>query len=64
VGEPVELSEFNSLQAALEYMGSGNLTAVTDCINAVGNQQLILKESHIAYVTIEASIWMQSDKIQ
>jgi len=43
----------NLLWAALEYMGAGNLTAVTDCINAVGNQQIILKESHIAYVTIE-----------
>jgi len=41
----------NLLWVVLEYMGGGNLTAVTDMHHAAS--PLYLKEPHIAYVTIE-----------
>jgi len=41
------------LWAVLEYMGGGNLTAITDLHHAANGNQIILKESHIAYVTKE-----------
>jgi serine/threonine protein kinase len=34
-------------------MNGGNLTAITDCHNLVGSAQIVLKESHIAYITAE-----------
>jgi len=43
----------NLLWVVLEFMDAGNLTALTDLHNVVGPQQIILKESQIAYVTVE-----------
>eukprot|EP00027_Filamoeba_sp_ATCC50430_P005885 CAMPEP_0168549994 /NCGR_PEP_ID=MMETSP0413-20121227/5401_1 /TAXON_ID=136452 /ORGANISM="Filamoeba nolandi, Strain NC-AS-23-1" /LENGTH=505 /DNA_ID=CAMNT_0008580421 /DNA_START=114 /DNA_END=1628 /DNA_ORIENTATION=- len=41
------------LWAVLEFMGSGNLTAITDLYFGVNGTQLLLQENHIAYVTAE-----------
>lgn len=40
------------LWVVLEYMGAGNLTAITDLHLASGSTRLELEESQIAYVTI------------
>lgn len=43
------------LWVVLEFMGGGNLTAITDLYNAPGNQQIRLTEPQIAYVVAEVN---------
>eukprot|EP01114_Cavostelium_apophysatum_P012705 TRINITY_DN2903_c0_g1_i1.p1 TRINITY_DN2903_c0_g1~~TRINITY_DN2903_c0_g1_i1.p1 ORF type:complete len:530 (+),score=123.23 TRINITY_DN2903_c0_g1_i1:167-1756(+) len=43
----------NLLWVVLEFMDGGNMTAITDLHHAIGPQQIVLKEHHIAYVTLE-----------